>query len=250
MSEGKTIIELLNELTNKNFDFTKHFVEVSIAGNTYKMSFETFFSGILAPDGAGSIDVGNNNLINVGNISGLSSDLSGNITASGNGFNLILPYIRCKYEQTEQTSFVCNYGTEPDVYNNFVFDIESDRFIVIPRGKTGQFTRVVVSGTITKTVQQSGTNHTVYFRAYLKKYNTITEVETDITSILLQEIPTINTEPVGTTYDISYTETVSGIINIKNILTETTDELRIYLQTDYTSGEFDTAAIFDLQAFR
>jgi hypothetical protein len=101
MSEGKSITQYLNELTTKDFDLTTHYLPIelaNIAGNptTYKMNLNNFFSGILAPDGLGDIDIDSNNLINVNNIETNSIEFSGDINIfpmlrvnfTGNGIDL------------------------------------------------------------------------------------------------------------------------------------------------------------------
>ena len=98
MSEGKTIIDISKELTDKNFTFSDYFIEVDTADETYKMSFETYFEGVLAPDGSGNIDIGNNNLINITNISGLNMNIAGSLTVVGSEKNSVNHFISFKID--------------------------------------------------------------------------------------------------------------------------------------------------------
>ena len=232
MSEGKTIIELLNELTDKTFNFADYYVEIDTATETYKMSFEAFFAGVLAPDGSGNIDVGNNNLINVGTITGLNLTTSGTITANGTGINKILPFIRCSYSQTGQTTYFLEYKEPFSTYgnDNHVFDIEGDRYIVVPGSKQAQFVRLYVVGAVTKT--DTGPSTRVRVKLDRRIYNRVTLVESSAGSIELADIETLSSEVVGTTYPVAYQNAFSGLINTYS-LDEDVEEIRIYPTTTY-----------------
>ena len=162
MSEGKTIIDISKELTDKTFTFSDYFIEVDTADETYKMSFETYFEGVLAPDGSGNIDANYANLDNVGNIDALGITAP-SINADGNAKNSILAYISFQIVTdptqntlTEYSSNAIVLGTEASPPASLT---NADQYLEIPYGKREQQFILLTSGY----------GHSFYFKLY--KYN-------------------------------------------------------------------------------
>ena len=242
MSEGKTIIDISKELTDKNFTFSDYFIEVDTADETYKMSFETYFEGILAPDGSGNIDVGNSNLNNVGNIDATGLTVSGIIK--------VYPNIKLTGHQANDASNpVLSYETGD--YNH-ILDIQSGSYISVDNSRIGKMAiqRSEFTVTLLDDTVSAVTSMTVKVYKKVYKYDGTTETFLYSEELLNSSFGYLNLTG-ATKSNITYS--LSNDLLPDSSYSITTEDLRIYIIMEYTSLydiQVSMTGTYELQSFR